>query len=432
MYIMYTRITRKNINEISNPSFRSYVTRYLDIEDQTNRMIESLGLPFNKDETMISKKEVFKDSIISRNGAKSLYLNWISPACRTCKTGEKSLTSFISFKCHKNCYFCFNPNQENYQTFRMKDHDAIGELNHRIQRGEKFDHIALTGGEPLLHAKKVVEFFDFVHEKLKNTYTRLYTAGDLLTIEILRSLKKAHLNEIRFSIKQDETDEQLEKLFILMELAKDYIPFVVVEMPVIPGTLEQMKAILQRLNKIGVNGINLLEFCFPMNNAEAFEERGLELKYPPFETYYNYWYAGGLAVSKSEAECKKLLKYASEQSFKLGVHYCSLENKHTGQLYQQNKDALLSRLYSFSDNDFFIKSAKVFGNDIVIVLKQLQKQGVLDFEQDENFDSLQFPMFAIKYLDRTSVDVAICSYVSEIRENKEVLREVKVEWASLK
>lgn len=32
-----------------------------------------------------------------------------------------------------------------------------------------------------------------------------------------------------------------------------------------------------------------------------------------------------------------MLQYASEQSLKLGVHYCSLENKHTGQLYQQNK-----------------------------------------------------------------------------------------------
>ncbi|HEY2421012.1 MAG TPA: radical SAM protein, partial [Neobacillus sp.] len=218
---MYKTITKENINEITNSSFRSYATRYLDIEDQTNRTIlESFGLPFNKEERRMSKEDVIKEGILSRNEKKSLYLNWISPACRACKTGEKSLTSFISFKCHKDCYFCFNPNQENYSVFRIKDHDPIVELNQRLHRGEKFDHIALTGGEPLLHAKKVVEFFQFVREKSKNTYTRLYTAGDLLTPEILSSLKEARLNEIRFSIKQEETIEQLTHLFQLMKLAK--------------------------------------------------------------------------------------------------------------------------------------------------------------------------------------------------------------------
>ncbi|MEH7501828.1 radical SAM protein [Neobacillus drentensis] len=426
---MYKTITKENINEITNSSFHSYATRYLDIEDRTNRIIiESFGLPFNKEESRMTKEDVLKEGILSRNEKKSLYLNWISPACRACKTGEKSLTSFISFKCHKDCYFCFNPNQENYSVFSIKDHDPITNLNQRIQRGEKFDHIALTGGEPLLHAKKVVEFFQFVEEKLKNTYTRLYTAGDLLTPEILSTLKEAHLNEIRFSIKQEETMEQMTHLFQLMKLAKEYIPFVVVEMPIIPGTLVQMKSILHTLEEIGVNGINLLEFCFPMNNAEAFKERGFELKFPPFETYYNYWYAGGLAVHQSEEECLELLKYASEQSLKLGVHYCSLENKHTGQLYQQNKNVRLSKLYSFSGKDFFIKSAKVFGDDKNIVLKQLKKQGLSNFELDEDHDSLQFPISSMKYLKNTTVDIAICSYVAEIRGNEEVLREVKVEW----
>lgn len=425
---MYKTITRENIKEISNSSFRTYASRYLDIEDQTNRAIENFGLPFNYEKSRMTKEDVVKDGIHSRNEQKSLYLNWISPACRACKTGERSLTSFISFKCHKDCYFCFNPNQENYGTFHMKDQDPIAELNQRLQRGEKFNHIALTGGEPLLHAKKAIEFFRFVKEKSRNTYTRLYTAGDLLTPEILVGLKEARLDEIRFSIKQEETMEQLSDLFQLMKLSKDYIPFVVVEMPIIPGTLEQMKSILHTLDEIGVNGINLLEFCFPMNNTEAFKERGFGLKFPPFETYYNYWYAGGLAVHKSEEECLELLKYASEQSLKLGVHYCSLENKHTGQLYQQNKNVHLSKLYSFSDKDFFIKSAKVFGEDKNIVLKRLQEQGLSNFEMDHDYDSLQFPVSSLQYLGDMTVDIAICSYVAEVRGNEEVLREVKVEW----
>ncbi|MBL4953500.1 radical SAM protein [Neobacillus sp. OS1-32] len=425
---MYTTITRENINEIRNPSFRNYASRYLDIEDQTNRLIESFGLPFTKALSSITKEEIIKDKVKSRNEKKSLYLNWVSPACRACKKAEKSLTTFISFKCPKNCYFCFNPNQENFTAFRVKEHDPVFELNQHLEHGERFDHIALTGGEPLLHPTKTVEFFQFVHEKSKGSYTRLYTAGNLLTPDILRSLKEAHLNEIRFSIKQEETEDQIENLYRIMKMAKEYIPTVVVEMPVIPGTLEQMKSILHRLDEIGVNGINLLEFCFPMHNAEEFNKRGFELKFPPYETYYNYWYAGGLGVHKSEEECLQLLQYASEQSFNLGVHYCSLENKHTGQLYQQNKNVRLSKLYSFSNTDYFIKSAKVFGKDKEIVRKRLQKHGISYFEQNEMYDCLQFPLSAIKYLKGTPVDIAICSFVSEVQGKEEILREVKVQW----
>ncbi len=425
---MYKTITRENIHEIPNNSLRAYAVRYLNIEDQTNNLIESLGLPFNKDKNTITKDEVIQDGLISRNEKKSLYLNWISPACKACKKAEKTLTTVISLKCHKSCYFCFNPNQDNYETFRIKDHDPIAELSERFKHGETFDHIAITGGEPLLHAKKTVEFFKFVHEKSKHTYTRLYTAGDLLTPEILQDLKEAHLNEIRFSIKQEESKEQKEKLFSIMKMAKEYIPFIVVEMPVIPGTIEEMKHLLHRLDEIGVNGINLLEFCFPMHNVREFQKRGFKLKFPPYETYYNYWYAGGLAVNKSEDECLQLLKYASGQKFKLGVHYCSLENKHTGQLYQQNKHVSLSKLYSFSNKDFFIKSAKVFGEDKEIVANCLVKKGIKSFEEDPENDFLQFPLSAIKYLKGTPVNIAICSYVSEIRGGEAVLREVKVEW----
>lgn len=425
-------ITRENITEIQNTIFRNYAARYLDIEDRTNQLIADFGLPFNKKTGLITKEEVVKAGAISRNEKKSLYLNWISPACRACKKAENSLTTFISFKCPKNCYFCFNPNQENYATFKVRDHNPIADLNQRLQQGERFDQIALTGGEPLLHAKQTIEFFQFVHEKSKNTYTRLYTAGDLLTLDILSSLKAAHLNEIRFSIKQEETAEQKEKIYQLMEMAKEYIPFAVVEMPVIPGTLEQMKVLLHRLDDIGVKGINLLEFCFPLHNAEEFQKRGFTLKFPPYETYYNYWYAGGLGVHKSEEECLQLLKYAAEEKLKLGVHYCSLENKHTGQLYQQNKHARLSKLYSFSNTDFFIKSLKVFGKDKEIVRNRLQKQGISYFEEDEHYDSLQFPLSAMKYLKRSPVDIAMCSFVSEIRDHEEVLHEVKVEWTTSK
>jgi len=113
--------------------------------------------------------------------------------------------------------------------------------------------------------------------------------------------------------------------------AKEYIPDVVVEMPVIPGTLDEMKKLLNELNQIEITGINLLEFLYPWVNPEEYKKRGFKVKHRPYEVLYSYTYPGGLPISGSEEECLELLLYALEKKFKMGVHYCSLENKLTSQ-----------------------------------------------------------------------------------------------------
>ena len=69
-------------------------------------------------------------------------------------------------------------------------------------------------------------------------------------------------------------------------------------------------------------------------------------------------------MAGSETICLDLLEFALQKGLKLGVHYCSLENKHTGQIYQQNNGYKLPKHTYFSRKDYFIKTAKVFGEDI--------------------------------------------------------------------
>ena len=424
-------MTEEN-RRITNPVFRDYVQRYEQIRRQTDQAIEALGIPFANDSRSTEPKLSGTGAVVSRNQDKSHYLNWISPACVACQTGENSHTSFISFKCHKSCYFCFNQNQENFAEFQVRNHDPEMALKKELDRGKTFDHIALTGGEPLLHPRQTASFFRFVNAESKETYTRLYTAGDLLTRSILAELYLADLDEIRFSVKQDETFEQHDELFSLMMLAKSYIPKVVVEMPVIPGTLEEMKELLLKLDAIGVDGINLLEFCFPIQNPKPFIERGFKLKYPPFETYYNYWYAGGLAIEESQRICKELLLFADQQKLAMGVHYCSLENKHTGQLYQQNKAVTGDPVRSFSEDDYFLKSAKVFGADREPVKALIEERGG-SFEENRELGYLAFHVDLMDVVERElGVEIGVSSSVAEASPTGTVFREVAIVpvWAS--
>ena len=110
---------------------------------------------------------------------------------------------------------------------------------------------------------------------------------------------------------------------------------------------------------------------------------------------YNYWYAGGLPISKSELECLDLVEFAMREKMKIGVHYCSLENKHTGQIYQQNTRGTIPATGYLSEKDFFIKSAKVFGADIQPVKRVLKQRHTWIFNETAititwNFTSAKF------------------------------------------
>ena len=60
-----------------------------------------------------------------------------------------------------------------------------------------------------------------------------------------KALQKYGLNEIRFSIKMEDSEQKRKHILGKIELAKKYIPNVLVEMPVIPGKLEEMKELLR-------------------------------------------------------------------------------------------------------------------------------------------------------------------------------------------
>lgn len=430
---MIRKITLDTINNIKNRSFLEYAQIYTGREAATLENIESFGVPLEERQPPQKKEEILKKlekaGAIVRNNRKSVVTTRISSACEACQTGTGSYTTYASLKCHRNCYFCFNPNQDDYEFYKDEKKDIAKELQELVDSGAKLGHLAVTGGEPLLFKDEIVEFFELAKTITPETYTRIYSTGDLLDEELLLKLKNANLDEFRFSIKMDDSPQKIKHILGKISLAQQYIPQVLVEMPVIPGTVEEMKDLLLELDKIGIFGINLLEFCFPLGNAKEFTDRGFKLKNPPYEIYYNYWYAGGLAVAGSEEACFKLVQFALENNLQLGVHYCSLENKFTGQVYQQNFQEKLDDTYIFSDKDYFFKTAKVFGKDIKRVRSILEKR-MIPYSENQDYDFIQFSVHAIPALRNRNIEVAISTNVVEHNKGESILREVGLDWTT--
>jgi len=431
---MIQEINKSNLELVKNPVMRSYIERYILIYEDFLDQIRRTGIdidPSDDHEQVKDRVDILhiKGARV-RNAAKSIYINQISDACQACQTGVGSATFFISLKCHRDCFYCFNPNQEGYEYFREHTRDTLAELQTLRTSRRRVRHLALTGGEPLLYKEEAIRFFQEARQGFPGVYTRLYTCGDHADRQTLQALKDACLDEIRFSIRMQDLAKGQRHTFDQIALAREYIPQVMVEMPVLPGTLEEMKAVLTELDRLGIFGINLLEFCFPYNNADAFREKGYKIKARPYRVLYNYAYGGGLPVAGSEAVCLDLVEYALDAGLKLGVHYCSLENKHSGQIYQQNSIRPLPKTLYFSPTDYFLKSAKVFGEDIAPVQHFFQKTGYRDYEINEQHNYLEFHVSQIRSLKKFEIEVGLSSNVLETRDGERFVRELKLDITS--
>ncbi len=431
---MIREVNVETISAIRNPVFREYMQRYISIYQKFLIQVESTGIALAPEENLQDyfdhARALGATGADVRNDSKSVVVNQLSPGCLACQTSVGSATFFISLKCHRDCFYCFNPNQENYPYFRENLVDVVAELkklhaNHTVIR-----QLALTGGEPLLYIPETMRFFQAARELFPKASTRLYTCGDQIDRETLQQLKDAGLDEIRFSLRMHDLEKGRQFTLERIALAKDYIPRVLVEMPVLPDTLEEMKSVLLRLDEIGIFGINLLEFCFPLNNVEEFRKRGYQVKARPFRVLYNYWYGGGLPIAGSETVCLDLIDFALKSGLKMGVHYCSLENKHTGQVYRQNKAGPAPYPYVFSEKDYFLKSAKVFGEDIAIVEKAFRMKGFDRYDLYPERNYLEFPVRKISLLKKVDVEIAISTNIREDRDGEKVLRELRVDWTT--
>ena len=164
---MITELDKQNISDIKNSAFRDYAAIYARINDDFMAQVRTLGLEIDDvDYTTQAREKMEKlqqAGAVVRNDAKSIYLNRFSPSCEACRLGVASATFFISLQCHRNCFYCFNPNQEEYEHYSKTQRNLVQELQDAHAQGAQLQHIALTGGEPLLCKPETIVFYRVAH-----------------------------------------------------------------------------------------------------------------------------------------------------------------------------------------------------------------------------------------------------------------------------
>lgn len=415
------------------------IRSFEEAERSYERAIEQHGLPFEDAESSPrARRFSFADTpgCHCENGGASIWRNWISPACLACRTGKETGSLFVDLRCTKSCYFCFNANQPHFEHFQTHRRDIVLELEQAHAAGAKYRCLAVTGGEPLLNEEKVTAFFRRARELYPAAHTRLYTNGELLNDANLKRLADAGLEEIRFSVKPQDFDSGQERVFSAMEKAVAALPDVVIEMPVIPGSADEMRSIMRRADAIGVRGMNLLELCFPLHNADEFRKRGMRLRKRPFNHLYGYWYGGGVPVAESEREALDLLMFAHEEKLRLGIHYCSADNRNSAQVSLQNSPfenaEEVRRHYAWlalDESDHFLKCAKAFGNDAERVRGWMEDNANAPYDFDDGDRRIAFPLKLAQEVRKAlpEIGLGLSSSILEDHDGALLLREVGLE-----
>ncbi|MGN0072748.1 MAG: radical SAM protein [Coriobacteriales bacterium] len=416
---------------MTNPALEEALASFDNIEKTYVSALEAKGLVFaerGSHEPRVAQlhEELAKRGARFRNAGASISTGWLSKACVECTGMNGSETFSTTFKCHRDCYFCFNYNLGDYEKYVREGCPWEEELQAAYEAsGGKMAVLGLTGGEPLLNLEDSLRFLERAGELFPQAHKRMYTSGDLLTEEGAQRLAHAGLTEMRFSIKQDDPADRRETVLSKMKMATAYIPDVVVEMPIIPGTKESMKEWMLRFEENGIKGMNLLEFCFPFHSWDEFAKRGFTLKNPPFPEMFDYGYSGGLAVAGSEELALELMVWALDEGLSFGMHYCSLENKHRSEIRQLNEPARrVHPIFEFDEGDFFVKTAKVFGPDRATARQLLQDAGCRDIVEDEDDQTIAFPPRFANLFDTSQVQVMMAFNVLDKDEHGRFLREV--------
>jgi pyruvate formate-lyase activating enzyme-like uncharacterized protein len=175
--------------------------------------------------------------------------------------------------------------------------------------------MGITGGEPLNKVERTARFIRAFKEAFgPKFHVHLYTGLEPVPLDAVESLIDAGLDELRlhrFTLGTDYSD--------LRAITKDRIKLGI-EVPVIPGMLEQLKRFLRELEAVGVDFINLNELEYTALNAEELKQHGLLLDPDSIAS-----------VQRSETEAIELLEWVAAETT-LNVHYCPLALKDGPQL----------------------------------------------------------------------------------------------------
>lgn len=261
----------------------------------------------------------------------SPYINKISPGCMSCKNG-KWLCIYITTDCNARCRFCPNPIYKSKKVM-IDGCDYKGGIEGILSLIKELgiEGVSISGGEPMLEYKKVIGFIERIKEEFPYIYTWVYTNGIIGSSQLYKSLALAGLDEIRFDLAA--TGYSIKNL----ESARSSLPNMTIEIPVIPDDLDKIKQCIKTAESIGIDYINLSELMLTPHSIKNIRpDEKIPVVWDPFELRIT------VPVYGSRHAAYKLMSYAKDLHYAIGINDCSLYSKLNVQVRGWNRNLCLN------------------------------------------------------------------------------------------
>ena len=237
-----------------------------------------------------------------------IYSGELSPGCSSCGKGKWSCL-YINRLCTADCFFCLEDRKVKKERPPETDGIRFDNPDDYVDYLAKFGFkgVGFSGGECLLVFDMLLSYLKKIRQRLgKKIYAWIYTNGDLVDEDKLIKLKRAGLDEIRFNISARNYDLQP------VELATKFINAVAIEIPAIPEDYEVLKKSLSKMQKIGINYLNIHQLVTSKHNYRNYINRNYTFLHQPW-----------IPIFESEMIALKLIKYVLDNNIRLSINYCS-------------------------------------------------------------------------------------------------------------
>jgi pyruvate formate-lyase activating enzyme-like uncharacterized protein len=306
---------------------------------------------------------------------KKLFIGKLSKGCESCGKGTWACM-YINLGCTRDCFFCMEDKPENQEKGSASFIEKTPIRNRKdlihILKELKSDACGISGGEPLLVLSKAERYISYIKEVFGSSFRiHLYTNGDLIKTGILRRLKNAGLDEIRFNLSANGYDVKP------VEMARKYFSDVTVEIPCIPKDEEYLFDLINQLDEMKVKYLNLHELMANPYSIERIKQQGYHIKNIAVPFYKD---SLERSVKGSEELALRLLEFIIAGNFSLSANYCSYAYKTDVQVpkrrinlvnIQKKMDAVIS-----CSEEGFIRKVFIFGPGLDDIARGLINSGV--------------------------------------------------------
>ena len=286
----------------------------------------------------------------------------IARGCEHCINGSK-MVLLVTGRCPWGCYYCPVSLEKKGKDVVYANEGRVSSDEEIIAEAESMDATGtgITGGDPLSCMDRTIHMIRMLKERFgPEHHIHLYTA----TIDLpkAKALQEAGLDEIRFHPQRSMWTRMAETP--LARIVQECDMDVGIEVPALPGSEDELCALVGYAASVGAGFVNLNELEFSESNWDMMDANGYEVRDEVSS-----------AVLGSEETARAVMERCGGN-----VHFCSSPFKDGVQLRRRliRKAEHICTDYQAITEDGTIVRGFVYARDPAAAAEKLRAMGVED------------------------------------------------------